>query len=248
MDKTLYDNINQVEATHWWYKARREIIFDAVKRLAAHYPEPKFLDIGCGTGFNIAHLHQLGFDAVTGLDFSPDALSYCRSRHLTGLICGSAEHLPLRPGHYDIVLTLDIIEHLKEDQRALTDIFHALKPGGTLVIFVPAFQFLWSLQDEISHHKRRYTAEELKEKIHQAGFDLKKLTYANTFLFPVVWLGRIILKLFPQRFKITSENDLNPSWTNDVLYRIFQAELYCLRYVNFPFGVSIFCICEKPAR
>lgn len=245
MEKTLYDNIMQVEKTHWWYRARRNIIFDWVNQALKAYAQPKILDIGCGTGFNVDYLQQLGYGQVTGLDFSPDALSYCQSRQLQELICGNAEILPIQSGSYDVILTLDIIEHLDNDRQALSEIFRALKPGGTLIIFVPAFQFLWSFQDEISHHKRRYTIGELKEKILSTKFELKKLTYVNSLLFPVVWFGRAILKLFPNSFKITSESQMNPAWMNGILYYIFLSELPLLRYMNFPFGVSILCVCKK---
>ncbi len=246
MDKTLYDNIFQVEATHWWYLARRKIIFDWVERTMTTYKNPQILDIGCGTGFNIVYLNQLGYNKVVGLDFSPDALEYCRSRQLNVLICGNAENLPISQRCYDLILVLDIIEHLKDDRRALSEIFRALKPDGTLIIFVPAFQFLWSFQDEISHHQRRYNAMELKEKILHAGFKLMKLSYVNSILFPVVWLGRVILRVFPKYFNITSESQMNPSWMNGILYRIFLTELPLLRFMNFPFGVSILCVCKKP--
>ncbi|HLO32230.1 MAG TPA: class I SAM-dependent methyltransferase, partial [Anaerolineales bacterium] len=189
---------------------------------------------------------QLGYNQVTGLDFSPDALAYCQSRQLQALICGDAEKLPIRHGCYDIILTLDIIEHLKDDRSALSEIYRALKPGGSLVIFVPAFQFLWSFQDEIGHHQRRYTAKGLKEKILQTGFEIKKLTYANSLLFPVVWLGRLILRAFPQYFKIISESEMNPTWMNSFLYRIFLTELSIVQFIDFPFGVSILCVCKKP--
>jgi len=246
VDKTLYDNIFQVEATHWWYLARRKIIFDWVERTMTTYKNPQILDIGCGTGFNIVYLNQLGYNKVVGLDFSPDALEYCRSRQLNVLICGNAENLPISQRCYDLILVLDIIEHLKDDRRALSEIFRALKPDGTLIIFVPAFQFLWSFQDEISHHQRRYNAMELKEKILHAGFKLMKLSYVNSILFPVVWLGRVILRVFPKYFNITSESQMNPSWMNGILYRIFLTELPLLRFMNFPFGVSILCVCKKP--
>lgn len=245
MDKTLYHNINQVEETHWWYKARRNIIFDSFKRVVAIYQNPKILDIGCGTGFNIAYLHQLGYHQVLGLDFSPDALEYGRARQLNELICGDAEKLPVHPDCCDIVLTLDIIEHLKDDRGALSEIFRVLRPGGTLIVFVPAFQFLWSFQDEISHHQRRYTVRELREKILQSGFELKKLTYVNSLLFPIVWFGRMVLKAFPRRFKITSESQMNPTWMNGILYYIFLTELPLLRFMDLPFGVSILCVCRK---
>lgn len=248
MEKTLLDDINEVEETHWWYRARRDIIFDWVKRIMPAYRDPRILDIGCGTGFNINHLHQLGYNQVIGLDFSPESLAYCHSHQLKALIRSNAEKLPIQTSCHDVILMLDILEHLRDDRNALSEIFRVLKPDGSLIIFVPAFQFLWSFQDEISHHQRRYTATELKEKIVQAGFELTKLTYVNSLLFPIVWFGRILLRVFPKHFKITSESQMNPPWMNGLLYRIFLLESSLLRIGDLPVGVSILCICKKPIQ
>ena len=246
MDKSLYENIYQVEETHWWYRARREIIFDWVKRILSIYEKPRILDIGCGTGFNITYLDQLGYSQVHGLDFSQDALMYCKSRQLSILTIANAENLPIQNSVYDVILALDIVEHIPNDRQALSEVYRTLKPGGSFVVFVPAYQFLWSFQDEISHHQRRYEAGDLRSKLLQAGFEIKKLSYANSFLFPIVWLGRLILRTFPGFFKISSESQMNPTWMNDLLYHIFKAEIPFIRFANFPFGVSIICVCARP--
>ncbi len=246
MEKTLYENIYQVEETHWWYVARRDIIFDWVKRSLSYYTGPKILDIGCGTGFNITYLRQLGYSGADGLDVSHDALMYCRSRQLNSLTMAGAEDLPFRSASYDVILALDIVEHIEKDRQALAGIFRVLKAGGTLIVFVPAYQFLWSFQDEISYHQRRYEAGDLKQKVLQAGFEIEKLSYVNSFLFPVIWLGRLILRKFPKFFSISSESQMNPSWMNKYLYYIFRAEMPLLHSMNFPFGVSILCVCRKP--
>jgi SAM-dependent methyltransferase len=246
MEQSLYDNIYQVEETHWWYMARRDIIFDWVKRMLSNYKTPRVLDIGCGTGFNIRHLRQIGYQQVDGLDISLDALAYCKSRQLNSLLFASAENLPIQPFAYDVILGLDIVEHIENDRQVLSEMFRALKPDGALIVFVPAYQFLWSFQDEISHHQRRYQANDLKQKVTQAGFEVKKISYVNSFLFPVIWLGRNILRAFPNFFKISSESQMNPTCMNQFLYYIFKAEMPLLHWMNFPFGVSILCICTKP--
>ncbi|MBI2333905.1 MAG: class I SAM-dependent methyltransferase [Chloroflexi bacterium] len=245
MDKSLYDNIYQVEATHWWYKARREIIFDWVFRALKKYENPRILDIGCGTGFNISYLKQAGHERVDGVDISRDALAYCQSRQLDDIMLSSAESLPIHNSTYDVVLALDIIEHLPNDRQALSEIHRVLKTNGTFVIFVPAYKFLWSFQDEISHHQRRYEANDLRTKLDQAGLKIEKLTYINSFLFPIVFIGRLALRLFPSFFNITSESQMNPTWTNGILYQIFKSEMFYARRMNFPFGVSILCVCTK---
>jgi 2-polyprenyl-3-methyl-5-hydroxy-6-metoxy-1,4-benzoquinol methylase len=245
MKKEMYSHIQQVEQTHWWYVARRKIIFDWVLRLLAVYPNPRVLDIGCGTGFNLDYLQSRGYDHVVGLDFSTEALSFCRSRQLTQLICSDGTRPPLQQQSFDVILALDLIEHLEDDTQAIRSLANLLKPCGSLFIFTPAFQFLWGLQDEVSHHYRRYTATELRQKLAQAGLSITKLTYTNTFLFPLIWAGRRALRLAGNNIKGTSENDLHPGWSNGLLQTIFAAERPLLRYMNFPVGVSLLCVAQK---
>ncbi len=245
MHQEMYPHIQKVEQTHWWYVARRKIIFDWVWRILSDYSSPQLLDVGCGTGFNLEFLRAHGYNQVTGLDFSTEALNFCRSRHLTRLICSDGARPPLRGQSFDVVIALDLIEHLEDDNQALGELAHLLKPRGVLIIFTPAFNFLWGLQDEVSQHYRRYTAPELRRKVTQAGLTIDKLTYANIFLFPFIWAGRMVLRWRGNKIQGTSENDLHPAWSNNLLQAIFAAERPLLRYLNFPFGVSLLCVARK---
>ncbi|HXV99047.1 MAG TPA: class I SAM-dependent methyltransferase [Anaerolineae bacterium] len=245
MKKEIYDQIQNIEQTHWWYVARRKIIFDWVLRILGDYPIPRVLDIGCGTGFNIQYLHTYGYEQVTGLDFSAEAMGFCRSRHLAGLVCSDGARPSFCTESFDVVMALDLIEHLEDDVQGLYELIRLLRPNGSLIIFTPAFNFLWGLQDEVGHHYRRYTAAELQQKLKAVGLSICKLTYANTFLFPFIWAGRTALRLSGNKIQATSENDLHPGWSNALLQTIFAAERPLLRYVNFPFGVSLLCIAKK---
>lgn len=245
MKKEMYQHIQSVEKTHWWYVARRKIIFDWILQVLVNYSAPRILDIGCGTGFNIEYLQTHGYKRVTGLDFSLEALSFCRSRHLSNLSCGDGTRPPFSGESFDVIMALDLIEHLADDVQALQELARLLKPNGSLVIFTPAFNFLWGLQDEVSYHYRRYTAGELRQKVAEVGLKINKLTYANTFLFPLIWSGRTVLRLSGNNIQGTSENDLHPGWSNDLLQAIFAAERPLLHHLNFPFGVSLLCIAQK---
>ena len=244
--KEIYSQIQNIEQTHWWYIARRKIIFDWVSRVLSDYPTPRVLDVGCGTGFNVEHLGACGYNHVMGLDSSTESLVFCRSRKLTNLICGDAAWPPLRHESFDVIMALDLVEHLDDDVQALREFGRLLKSGGSLIVFTPAFDFLWSLQDEVGHHRRRYTAGELQQKLEKVGLRTHKLTYVNTFLFPFIWAGRIALRLFRNSVQVVSENDLHPAWSNGLLQAIFAAECPLLRHVNFPFGVSLLCVARKP--
>lgn len=245
MQKEMYQHIQNVEQNHWWYVARRKIIFDWVLQTLAGYSAPKILDIGCGTGFNIEHLQAHGYKQVTGLDFSVDALNFGRSRCLTHQVCSDGTRPPFSGESFDVILALDLIEHLADDVQTLQELERLLKPNGSLIIFTPAFNFLWGLQDEVSHHYRRYTAGELRRKLSGIGLTIHKLTYANTFLFPLIWAGRVALRLSGNNIQGTSENDLHPGWSNNLLQTIFALERPLLRHVDLPVGVSLLCVATK---
>jgi SAM-dependent methyltransferase len=246
MERQVYGQIQDIERDHWWYVARRKIIFDWALLWAGRFDRPRILDIGCGTGFNVEFLHAHGFDRVFGLDLSTDALEFCRSRRLTSLVRGDATLAPFRAGVFDMILALDLIEHVEDDVTALQGLAQLLSPGGVLIVFTPAFQFLWGHQDEISHHFRRYNSAGLRSKIENAGLHVEKLTYANSFLFPVVWAGRASFKLLGARKAGMTENSMHPKWSNGLLQAIFAAERPLLRFMNLPFGVSLLTLATKP--
>lgn len=246
MDAELYDVIRDTEQRHWWYVGRRRLVFDCLARILPDYPRPRVLDIGCGTGFNLHTLRELGVHDAVGLDVSSTALAHCRTRHLPLLVQGDGARLPFRPHSFDIVLALDVIEHIQDDRAALNGLLEILRPGGRLVLFTPAFGFLWSAQDRVSHHFRRYTAPELRTKLDAAGYRVEKLSYANTILFPIVWAGRTWLRLSGKSETVTDENHLHPSWSNGVLTALFSMERPLLRRWNLPFGVSLLAVATRP--
>jgi SAM-dependent methyltransferase len=242
----LYEQIQSIEQTHWWYVARRKLTFDWIFRALADHPSPRVLDIGCGTGFNLEHLRAKGYSRAIGLDLATDALIFCRSRNLANLACGDGTRPPFRHESFDVIIALDVIEHLDDDRQALREFSRLLRPNGSLIVFAPAFNFLWGLQDEVSHHRRRYTASGLRQKLEEMGLHVSKLTYANTFLFPLIFGGRMALRLFGSNGQIVSENDLHPGWSNNLLQTIFASETLLLRQINFPIGVSVLCVAQKP--
>ena len=248
MKNEMYGHIQEVEQTHWWYVARRKIILDWVFRALSDCSMPYVLDIGCGTGFNVEILRASGYSYVVGLDMSAEALSLCRSRNLPYLVCGDGTRLPLCHESFDVIMALDLIEHLNDDVQALRECSRLLKPNGSLIIFVPAFNFLWGLQDEVSRHRRRYRASELRQTLEAAELTISKLTYANTFLFPLILAGRTFLRLSGYKIRGTSENDLHPRWSNGVLQAVFSVERQLLRFMSFPFGVSLFCVAKRTQR
>jgi SAM-dependent methyltransferase len=153
---------------------------------------------------------------------------------------GAAESLPYANNSFDLVTGLDVVEHLDDDLAGLREMRRVLRRDGRALLFVPAFMFLWGMQDDISNHRRRYTLKELKRVVRQAGFELERATYVNISFFTPILLGRLIMRATGLRPE--SENNLTIGFLNGVLGKLLGAESWVLRYLNFPFGVSIICV------
>ena len=131
------------------------------------------------------------------------------------------------------------MEHLDDDLAALKEMRRVLRPGGRALFFVPAFMFLWGVQDDISNHRRRYTLAGLKQVALQAGFEIERASYVNITFFAPIFLGRLLMRA--TGFRPASENNINVPALNGLLGSILGAESFILRLMNFPFGVSIIC-------
>ena len=243
MQLHTYSIMYEVEGSHWWFVGRRKILKSFVARIVADLKRrrPEILDIGCGTGANLEMLAEFG--EAQGVDVSAEALAFCRTRGLDHVRQGEAEQLPYEDSKFDLVTALDVVEHLDDDLSGLKEMRRVLHPHGRALIFVPAFMFLWGVQDDISNHRRRYTLSGIKSVLQSAGFELERATYANiTFFFPIL-LGRILMRA--TGYRPASENNLTIGGLNGVLGSLFGAESSLLRHLNFPFGVSIICVARR---
>jgi ubiquinone/menaquinone biosynthesis C-methylase UbiE len=244
MESFHYDFLYNQELEHWWYKVRRKIIRDILVNAGMWKGGLKILDAGCGTGAQLLELTACG--EVHGLDFAEKAVEYCHSRKLHNVQRGSICEIPFSNDTFDLVIALDVIEHVQDDNRALSELYRVLKPGGMVIIFVPAFMFLWSITDEVSHHFRRYTAKELGEKISKQNLQVVRTSYFNTFLFFPILFIRWMVRLF--RLPMKSEDGSPGKLVNGLFYRTFLCESALLKHMNFPFGVSAMMVARKPAH
>jgi SAM-dependent methyltransferase len=244
MENQLYENTYRSEQSHWWFVGRRTLVFDQIERCYPHRTDLQMMDVGCGTGLNMKSLARYG--DVTGVDLSSLALEFCRTRGHARLVRAPIERLPFADNSFDLVTALDIIEHLDDDVAGIREIWRVLKPGGRVFVLVPAYKFLWSLQDEVSSHRRRYVRAQLRAALRCSGLTVERATYANTLLFPVVLFGRMALKVVRRyNTSLQNENGLHPGWSNEILKAIFKAEAPLLRAFDAPFGVSILAIAKK---
>jgi SAM-dependent methyltransferase len=240
MMEHTYPILFRVEQSHWWHTGRREILASFVADICRQVTDrrPRILDVGCGTGANLLMLSKYG-DAE-GVDVSEDALAFCRERGLEKVKLGAGEELPYEDGSFDLVTAFDVVEHMDDDLAGLTEMRRVLRPGGRVLLFVPAFMFLWGLQDDVSNHRRRYRLPELRRVLEQAGFEVERTTYANiTFFLPILFI-RKLMRL--TGLKASTENNINVTALNGFLRRLFGTESWILRYMNLPFGVSALCV------
>ena len=245
-----YERMYRFEDRYWWFIARRHLI---TSLLETHYPRngrQQILDIGCGTGAMLDELAPFG--TVIGADFAPEALQFCVTRGVgADLTRADVRRLPFADASFDVVTAMDIIEHIDDDKAASCEIFRVLKPGGRLLVTVPAFPSLWSEHDEALHHFRRYTAPRLKDLFQRVGLSVDKLSYTVTTLFPAIWIFRQVSNLLPKRRaggekKANLVNFADP--VNTALLALSQWETRLVHQLNLPVGVSVVCIAQKPVE
>jgi SAM-dependent methyltransferase len=242
MQPELYRQMRDLEDRHWWFRGRRRIVADVLGRLGLQRPA-RMLDLGCGTGGNLAML--AGFGAVTGVEHDAQAVALAAGRGVAPVVRGSLPHgLPEGLAPIDCAAMLDVLEHIEEDRASLGAVHALLSPGGYLVLTVPAFAFLWGPHDVEHHHKRRYRAPALRKLLEDAGFSVDKLSYYNAWLFPPVALVRLVRKVIPGG-ESGADEALPPGWLNGMLERLFASERHVLRYARFPFGVSLLAVARR---
>jgi len=239
MNRETFEVESAVERTHWWFVVRRRLVCSFIEEMRLG-SDACVLDVGTSTGTNLRLLRELGINHVIGLDSSHEAIRWCREKNLGEVRYGDVCALPFGDDTFDLVLATDIIEHVDDDGKALSELRRVLKPGGAAILSVPAFPSLWGLQDEVSQHKRRYRRGELLEKLHQAGYRCEQGFYFNFLLFVPIWAARQVIRLF--RVRLDSENQVNTPWLNRILERVFSLDVRLARRWHPPFGVSYIAV------
>lgn len=247
MRKDFYAEYYQVEDKHWWFVGRRQIFLSLLRKYLP--PQPgrprRILDVGCGTGTMLRYLGRFG--EAEGIDTDEEAVRFCHKRGIRRVRCVDALPLPFPDGAFDLITALDVIEHIEDDRAMLCELYRIMRPGGLLLFSVPAYRFLWGPQDEISNHKRRYVRGQIGARVAGAGFRIRRLSYCNTLLFPVIAGVRLIRPYRPGARDLKSDFTMTrPGPLNAALGRVFALEAPVLERANLPFGVSILGIACKP--
>lgn len=245
MEQQAYSRMAEIEGAHWWFVARRRILQEALRRLVPLPPGARLLEAGCGTGGNLAMLETFGEVSA----FEPDALA----RDLAGRKTATQvregrlpSDVPFEAEAFDLVVALDVLEHLDDDLAGLKVLHGKLRPGGWMLITVPAFSFLWSHHDIVHHHKRRYRKRDLVRLASAAGLTPVTSTYFNTLLFPLVAVVRFAKNLLG--IESADDGRMPTSLLNGVLGAVFASERHMIGRIALPIGVSILMIVRRPER
>jgi SAM-dependent methyltransferase len=245
MDKDFYRRYYELEGRHWWFRGRRQLFLRLLEEQIPPRERPiRILDFGCGTGAFLEDLDRFG--TVSAVDADESAVSFCHARGRAEVLhAPPGAHLPYPDGTFDLVTTLDVIEHVEDDVAALSELRRVLRPGGLLLVAVPAFMFLWGRQDEVSHHHRRYTARTLDRSLAEAGFRVRRTSYFNTLLFAPIAAVRLARRLVRAHDGAQSDFEVGPARMNGVLSALFGAEAAVVARRRLPFGVSLLALATK---
>lgn len=242
--KELFEKkYHDVETNHWWFKSRRKYLIDLLKNTPRNC---KILDIGCSSGVFLKDLENLGFnsDNLFGIDISEKAISNSKINGLKNTFVMDAQNITLKET-FDIIVASDCLEHLENDEKALSNWKNLLNKDGKMFVFVPAFMSLWSYHDEVNMHFRRYTKKELSSKLENENLEIIKSSYWNFFLFVPVYFFRKISSVLNQNKSGESDIQIGNSVINKLLLRLIIFENKLLKKINFPFGVTTFCIAKR---
>ncbi len=236
MDKELVLKIAEIEDSHWWYVGRRAIVEQLLCDLQP-VDKAQILEIGCGSGGNLSMLSQYG--DVVAIEPDPTARQIAAGRKVCPVYEGYLpDHIPHQQKNFDIVVALDVIEHVADDNSSVSRMVELTKPGGHILVSVPAHQWLWSGHDEINGHHRRYSRKSLAKTFSDDRIEVLRLTYFNSFLFPAAVVARLIGR------GSKGALDLPRTGTNQLLSRIFRTERRILPRYNLPFGLSLLLLAK----
>lgn len=245
MESSIYTLMTSLEASHWWFAARRAIAENIIRKLRLP-TDARILDAGCGTGGNLAMLSRYG--QVHAMELDDQARQMANAKGIAQVLSGKLpDKVPYQQEQFDLIALLDVLEHVEDDRSTLKVLGSLLKPDGYLLISVPAFPFLWSKHDEVHHHKRRYFLGELKSKLENAGLEVAYSSYFNTILFPLIFGARQLRK-FRTNKRESGDLTMPHPLINWLLFAVFSSERFVLGRWCLPLGVSAMAIARKGCR
>lgn len=243
MERKVYDQMAQLDSSHWWFTARRRILDRVIERFVKPPRDARILELGAGTGHNLAMLSRFG--SVEASELDPIARKLASERLGRPVVEAALPDLSMFPADcYDLIALLDVLEHVPDDKASMAAIYKLLKPGAALLITVPINPWMWSAHDAAHHHHRRYRKREIRDLATQAGFEIDLLSPFNSLLFPPIAAVRLLGKMTGRD---DSDDALPSPPVNKLLDTIFGLERELVGRVPMPFGVSLLAVLRRPA-
>ena len=235
MDRAVYDRMAEIDRDHWWFVGRRKILTALIEAFRPKAGPLRILEVGAGTGSNLAMLQRFG--TVDAIEPDDHARAFAEQRSGLALKGGYLPDVPLEDGYYDLIVLFDVLEHIPDDHGALAALRPKLAPGGRLLLSVPAIPALWSAHDVAHHHFRRYTAKALDAVVSRAGYRRIHRSAFNTLMLPAIVAVRMLHRL---RGHEGGDDDATPARPiNRLLAKLFGAERYFVVRGLLPVGVSL---------
>jgi len=242
MNPAAYLEMAKTESRHWWFMGRRTILATLIERLVLPQ-NSQILEVGCGTGGNLQMLKKFGEVCALEMDANARAIATNRTNNLYDIRPGYCpDGLPFNDQCFSLICMFDVLEHIEQDTETLVALKQLLTKNGRILLTVPAYQWLSGPHDEFLHHKRRYSANQLRKKIVTAGLNPVKISYFNTILFPLAVIVRLKDKLLGN--PSATGTSVPPVPINNLFRILFSAERFLLKRFNLPFGVSLLCVLE----
>lgn len=248
MDERVYRQFAELDENHWWFRARRRIFLHVLDRVAPAGAW-RVLDVGCGAGNLLARLRRYG--ASFGVEPSRELAALAQERVPGRVARGSALGLPLADATFDLACLFDTLEHIPEEHEALCEVARVLRPGGLVFITVPAYEFLWTNNDHVAQHCRRYTAGRLERALRGADFEVLRTSYFNTLLFPVIVVALLFQKAKERWVGLSRPDETNltrnmPPALAELLRAVMASERHWLGSRRFPVGHSLIALARRP--
>jgi SAM-dependent methyltransferase len=242
MERKVYDQMAELDSRHWWFTARHRILDGIIERIVKPPRDARILELGAGTGHNLAMLSRFG--SVEASELDPGARKLASERLGRPVVEAALPDLSMfSAATYDLIALLDVLEHVPDDRSSLIAIKERLKPGGTLLLTVPINPWMWSAHDVAHHHHRRYRKREIRKLAEDAGYEIELLSPFNSLLFPPIAAVRLIGKLTG---KDDSDDAMPSAPVNKALDLIFGLERELVGRVPLPFGVSLVAVLRRP--
>jgi SAM-dependent methyltransferase len=243
----LLEATARAERDHFWFRGLRRFVQPLLSEASRATSAMRILDCGCGTGNNLQLLREYGH--AVGIDITWTGLAFARGRGERLVARASAAELPFPHEHFDLVTSFDVLYALDEtmEKDALAEMHRVLRPGGHLIVNVAALKALTGNHSVLGGELRRYHRRELREHLARSGFDVRRITYTNFVLLPLVGAVRLAQR-FIGRKESDREISVPPAAINAALSGALAVEAVALRVMNMPLGSSLLALAQKPYR